>query len=147
MRALVSILFLVCFVTAQAASLPVQLVNAAKVLERSAAESLTVAHTLFDNSSDTQSAWVLMRDVATFRSQSATLVHLLSGPTPHVDVARKTLTSMADISKRVDAFLADPESGPEDDVLALLAAWTKTNDELARVNAMMTPPPPVPPQN
>lgn len=122
------------------ADLPQGLLPAAQALERSAAQSLGVAHQLFENATDTHAAWVLMRDVATVRSQSVTLVACLNPQTPHVDVARKLVKSMTDLSVRIEKLLGDPELGPEDQVLALLAQWTKTKTELVKVSALMPAP-------
>ena len=140
MRAILVVLVLATvLVTGARAQVP-PLVAAATVLEKSAAESLAKAHAFFEDANDTQAAWVLVREVATFRAQSHTLIVLVTPPNAHLDVARKTLASLQTLSLKVQKLLEDPNAGPEDQILAVLAAWTKTQGELAKVVTAMAAP-------
>ena len=124
-----------------AAAVPPPLVAAVAQLDTSANDSLTVAHAFFDHAADTQAAWVLVRDVATFRSQARTLVNLVAGANPHLDVARNFVKNLEAIAGRVDKLLADPATVPAADSQALVASWTKTKADLAKVAALLPAPP------
>lgn len=150
MRAILLALALVLTLNSavRAAEAPPALVNAAGSLERTAIPALGAAHNFFDHATETHAAWVVMRDVATFRSQCATLVAVVGGENAHLVQARDLVSSLVVLSNRVDKLLTQPGLAPAEYTEALVRAMAKTKPELQRVILAMPPvTPPAPPAN